>query len=173
MRIWKLQTIPKGVTQHMPASVLKNLFCKSPGMSSCSVLMLLLPKQFWFIVFGLANTNYPIIIFACQPCLHWLALVSRGWGGQVGEKGRIGVKNEKDWKQINMVFFCAEEKCFNFNCQHRIVFIFWWWKVNSKINRRSFVHCSICALHLHNVLSEPLYVAQLVLNQMRQSKWHF
>lgn len=33
-------------------------------------LMCSVPKQLQLILFALANTNYPVIILAFQPCLH-------------------------------------------------------------------------------------------------------
>lgn len=59
----------------LPYLCFENLFCESLEIFSHSHLMLWVSKQWWLILFGLANTNYPIIILACQPCLHWLVCV--------------------------------------------------------------------------------------------------
>lgn len=72
------ETLPEGFCQSIPYhcwDLKKKHVERVQQISFHHHLMCLVPKQLQLILFGLANTNYPIIILAFQPCLHWLVCV--------------------------------------------------------------------------------------------------
>jgi len=55
---------------HIIVGIKKSRVVKVQQISFHHHLMCLVSKQWQLILFALANTNYPVIILAFQPCLH-------------------------------------------------------------------------------------------------------
>lgn len=94
------EAFPEGFCQSIPYhcwDLKKQHVERVQQISFHNHLMCLVPKQLQLILFGLANTNYPIIILAFQPCLHWLVCALERENADIVMKIRKRWEASKRW----------------------------------------------------------------------------